>query len=105
MNADGILAVMDLANDKLNNKNVFFPDLIKARAAVAEMAGEVERLKEQFDYYQKLHTKEHETALRRVEELNRIVGGQYIFFKERYGVGDKTTKALSQLLDQMEKAT
>jgi hypothetical protein len=48
---------------------------------------------------------ERDALRRRVEELERIVGGKYIFFKERYGVGDKMTKALSQLIDEMEKKT
>ena len=38
------------------------------------------------------------------ESLCRIVGGQYLFYKERYGVKNKTCAELSRIIDMMDKA-
>jgi hypothetical protein len=37
------------------------------------------------------------------EMVNSAIGGKYIFFKERHGVGHQTTRALSQLIDFIAK--
>lgn len=42
---------------------------------------------------------------KRADEIERAVASKYFFFKERYGAGNHTTLALSQLLDTIAAMT
>lgn len=58
------------------------------------------------DFSNKYAAAQMECVIRKeyAESLVRIVGGKYLFSKERFGVSNKTTLALSHLIDEIDKA-
>ena len=66
--------------------NIECENLSKVEAERDNLAAEVARLSAKLD------------------SATRVVGGKYFFFKQRHGVGNATTVALSQLLDELAKS-